>query len=210
MLTIAALVVAVSLPAARVEGAGARVTEARPVAAATAPSALVVRGALTVTLSEGPAHVDVTAEKNLLPLITVDVSGGTITVATKGEPVSEAGVVVHVRLPATSSIKVVGAVHLTAALKGDVAIDASGASEITLKGTVRTLTLGAKGATAVHAAALKADSVKVTIGGAATIDVGPSDALSIAGGGVGRVRYHGTPKLTSTASGTVKVTKAGP
>jgi len=210
MLAFAALVLAVSLPTARVDGVGARVTDPRtPFSAGSAPSALVVKGALQVTVTEGPAQVTVTAEKNLLAMVSVEVVGGVLEVKTIGEPVSDKGVVVAVRLPSLEKLTSNGAVRFNGALDGDATVDVGGASELTLKGTPKSLTITAKGAASIHAGALKTGAVKLTVGGAASVDLGPCESLVIAGNGVGRIRYRGDPKITSKASGTVKVSKAG-
>jgi len=209
MLAYAALVLAVSLPTARVDGVGARVSDARTPFSGVAPSSLVVKGTVQVTVSEGAPQVTVTAEKNLQSMVTVTVVGGVLEVKTVGEPVSDKGVVVAVRLPSLSTLKLQGAVRFTGELSGEATVEVGGASELTLKGTPKNLTIVARGASSIHAAALKTNAVKLTVGGAASVDVGPCETLTINGNGVGRIRYRGDPKITSKASGTVKVSKAG-
>ena len=210
MRAFAVLVLAVSLPAARVDGAGPRATDTRtPFAAGTAPSSLRVKGALQVTVTEGAPQVTVTAEKNLLAMVTVEVVGGVLEVKTVGEPVSDKGVVVAVRLPALSTLKLHGSVRFSGVLQGEAVVDVGGASELKLTGAPKNLTMTAKGASSIHAGALKTNAVKLTVGGAANVDLGPCESLTITGNGVGQIRYRGDPKITSKASGTVKVSKAG-
>lgn len=209
MLALAALIVAVSMPAARVDGIGPRVADQRTPFSGAAPTSVVVKGGLRVTVSEGAPQVTVTAEKNLQSMVTIVVVGGALTITTVGEPVSDGGVVVAVHLPSLSTVKLQGAVRFSGSLQGDAVVESSGASELTLKGTPKSLALTAKGATKVQAAALKTDTVTLVVSGAASVDLGPCDLLVVSGSGVGRVRYRGDPKVTSKASGTVKVSKAG-
>ncbi len=211
MFAVAALVLAVSLPTARVDGAGPRAAEARtPFGAGAAPSSVVVKGALTVVVTVGAPQVTVTAEKNLQAMVTVEVVGGALQIQTVGEPVSNKGVVVAVRLPSLSTVKLQGAVRFSGTLAGDAAVELGGASELTADGNPRSLSITAKGASSLHAAALKTGTVTLTVSGAANVELGLCDSLTIAGNGVGKVRYRGAPKITSKASGTVKVSKAAP
>lgn len=207
MFALAALVLAVSLPAARVEGSGPRTSDARKVPGA--PTALVVKGPLHVTVSEGAAAVTVTAEKNLQNLVVVEVVAGALHIHTVGEPVSPAGVVVAVRVPSLRSLTLQGAVHCTATLDGAADVELSGASEATLKGKTTSLDVTVRGAGVVNATAVVTNDVRVTVGGAASVDVGSPARLAVSGSGVGKVRYRGSPQVTSKASRTVKVTKVG-
>ncbi len=208
MFAVVAVVLAVSLPAARVEGRGPRSTDARPLSGA-APTALVVKGPLQVTVTEGAASVSVTAEKNLQSLVVVQLIAGVLHINTVGEPVSPAGVVVRVRVPSLHKLTLQGAVHCTATLDGAADVELSGASEATLSGTTTSLNVTVRGAGVVRATSVVTNDVRVTVGGAASVDVGSPARLAVSGSGVGKVRYRGSPQLTSNASRTVKVTKVG-
>ncbi len=204
----AAIVFAVTLPAARVEGIGQRGADVRKLSA-PAPTALVVKGPLQVTVTEGAASVTVTAEKNLQPLVVVEQVAGTLHIHTVGEPVSPGGVVVAVRVPSLRRLTLQGAVRCTATIEGAVEVELSGASDATLKGKASTLAITARGAGVVNATAVDTDDISVTVGGAVTVDVGSPARLNVSGSGVGKVRYRGAPELKSKATRTVKVMKVG-
>jgi hypothetical protein len=67
-----------------------------------------------------------------------------------------------------------------------------------------------RGAATVDAVGVVVEDATVEINGASEVEVGPAKGLSVTGSGVGRVRYRGDPRLRTSVSPTVKVTRYRP
>jgi hypothetical protein len=203
----AVLALALCAPAARVEGVGPRVDDVRPIAPET--TGLVVHGALQVdvVVAEAPRAV-VSAEANLQPLISLTQKGATLELTVVGDTVSPAGIRVTLEMPAPSSVSVLGAARVATPLRGEARVETSGASRVRLTGQPERLTLLARGASAIDATGVTVGDVVVEVAGAVEVEVAAQTSLSVAGGGVGRVRYRGNPRLQTKVSPTVKVTRS--
>jgi hypothetical protein len=202
----AVLALALCAPAARVEGVGPRVDDVRVVGAHA--RTLVVRGPVHVELiaAERPRAV-VSAEANLQPMVVLAEREGVLEVVVVGDPVSPAGLVVALEMPAPSAVSVSGAGRVSTPVSGRARVEASGASRLQIGGRPEHLTIVARGASSVDAGAVIVNDADVEVGGAAEVEVGPRQGLSVSGGGVGRVRYRGNPVVQTKVSPTVKVTR---
>lgn len=203
------LAIALCAPAARVDGIGARVDDVRPIARET--TGLIVRGPLQVevVLAEMPRAV-VSAEANLQPLIALTQQGTTLVVTVIGDVISPAGIRVTLEMAAPSSVAVLGAARVATPLGGHARGETSGAARLRLSGQPERLALVARGASTIDAAGVVVDDVMVEVAGAVEVDVAARASLAVSGGGVGRVRYRGNPRLLTNVSPTVKVTRSRP
>jgi hypothetical protein len=190
-----------------VRGSGTAQTEMRELGAFTA---LSVSGSARLEVTQGPAQqVKVTADDNLLPLLRTEIVDGTLrfrpTESIRPDTPIVLSIVTVAPLRAlTVSGAVDGAVTRTGA--GALAIKASGAVDLTLRGAADALNVELSGAGAVDAAALSVAQAQVAVSGAGRVTLDVRDALKATVSGAGVVRYSGRPKVTQSVSGVGKVT----
>ncbi len=191
-----------------VEGVGPRVEAIRTVVVTGPVTDVEVAGTLRLEVRAGAAvSVKVFAEANLQPLIEVGVQGSTLRIATRGQPISTAGVLVVVTMPPPSRLRVTGPVDVQAVLGGAASIEAGGASRVVTSGNPGSVAIKARGATSINTSATSCDAATVDVGGAAEVEVGPARTLTVTGNGVGKVRYRGNPQVTTTVSAAVKISR---
>jgi hypothetical protein len=131
---------------------------------------------INVVLAVGPAtRVTVTAQPNLLPLVTTTVSGGRLVADIVSPGISSTRpVTVRVTAPAITSVSLTGGAAGTMELSADrLDIDASGGATIQAIGTVKQLSLSASGGAAAQLGSLVATLCKVALDGGskATLNV---------------------------------------
>lgn len=226
LMAAAVVVVALLTPGARVDGAGARVDDVRTIPGQ--PDRVVVRGALRIEIVEivevlevvdsvqsaeasaatgGAVRVTVSAEANLQPMVLATSTDGVLHLTVTGEPISVDGIVVKVQMRAPTSIVAAGSSSVSTPLRGQARAEVSGAARVQLRGAPESLHVVGRGAGFVDAIHVVVERTTVEIGGASEVEIGPAQALSVTGSGVGRVRYRGDPVLRTTVTPTVKVTR---
>jgi len=203
----ALLAFALCAPAARVEGVGPRVDDVRAVPREI--TGLVVRGPLRVEVvaAEVPRAV-VTAEANLQSMVVLTPQATTLELSVVGDPVSAAGILVTLEMPPPSTVSVLGAARVATPVRGDARVETSGAARVRVTGQPDRLALVARGASAIDAATVNVGDVNVEVAGAVEVDVAARTSLAVSGGGVGRVRYRGDPRLQTKVAPTVKVSRS--
>lgn len=167
--------------------------------------ALSVGGAFEVAVAPADAPKVVlhgpTAD---LERVAVTVEDGVLRIRRTGRPWAPVNVRVEVFAPRLDRLDVSGAVTLTARdLKGPrLAVEASGASELSLAGAVERLTLDVSGASDVKALGLAADDARVEVSGASEVKLRAERSLTVDASGASDVRYAGQPA-------TVEVDRSG-
>jgi len=210
MLAAVAIALTLSVPVARTDGVGPRVEDLRVLGGPDgAPDAIAVRGAVKVEVISGipGVTVSVEAEQNLQAMVRTVVERGVLRIETVGDPISVKGITARVTVPKLSRLSATGAAQVTAPLRGACTIEVSGAAQMRLSGAPEAVTIVARGAASLDARQLSAERITVALDGAAEVDLGPSDALLVTGRGVGRVRYRGTPTVSTDVGPSVKVTR---
>jgi len=169
-------------------------------------------------------------QPNLMDYITVEESGGILTVrSARGFNLTNTTntPVLTVSSPSLSSVTHAGAgrftttgtitgdsftLNITGAADGradldvqSLAVNLAGAGNFELSGIANTADVSMAGAGRLDALDLQTRSASITLAGVGTVRIGCSDELRINAGGVGTVEYRGSPAIDMTRGGLVTV-----
>lgn len=86
-------------------------------------------------------------------------------------------------------------------------LDFSGATKATLGGSCTTLNIEASGASAIYAANLQTETLKMDISGATKAEVWATKTLNVEASGASKVLYKGDPELYKDVSGASSISK---
>jgi Putative auto-transporter adhesin, head GIN domain len=186
-----------------VRGNGTIKTEQRPVTDFTRVDA---GGFYDIQWRPGSPSLRLTTDENLLANIETKMQGNVLKIETRGQIAPTHGVAVVITSPSLAGAELSGAVKLEATqLSGDrFAIDASGATKITLAGRANRLIASLTGASRLDAETFQSGDVEISVTGAGRADVIATNSLKAAITGAGRVSYGGNPKSIEK-----KITGAG-
>jgi hypothetical protein len=219
------------IPQTCTNGSGKIVTEERTVP--TFQSVSLNAPAIVTVTQASPTQIQVTADDNILPLITTNVRNGVLSIAYTRPCIRPTSAVqVHVTSPDISGLSILGAgdirsdgmikgTTLTSSItgSGSMNLDAevstmkssiTGTGSIVLTGTADDLSLSIPGAGTIDASNLQADRVTVDILGSGDALVDVTKSLTVKITGSGSVVYTGNPssiEQSVTGSGTIR--KAG-
>ena len=193
-------------------GSGVIVSEARP---AEGFAALTVDGPLQVVVEQtGAESLVITADDNIVPLVTSEVRGGRLFLGyvPRASFSSTRGVVCRVTAAAVRDLGATGAARVE--MKGvDLdRLDArlSGASTLEAAGTVERLALDVSGASRWSSAGLGSRTVTAEVTGTSYALVRAGDQLVATVSGVSVVEYVGDPVVTPSVSGLSVLRRVGP
>ena len=198
------LVVGCHLPGVR--GNGQIKTEERSIATFANVDA---SGAFEIEWQNGPPAVRVTTDENLLPYVENNVSGDTLHLRSREHIWPTHGIKVVISSPTRAGGKIRGAVKLTAKqLSGPIfALEAKGASQVSLDGSVDRLLVDMTGASQLAAAGLQAKTAEISTTGAGDAEVAVTNTLKVVITGAGKVTYSGNPptiKKQITGAGSIR------
>jgi hypothetical protein len=209
-ITIVFLTVCVALTAAcrwiGVRGNGHIQTDDRTVSAFTEIDA---GGAFEIEWLSGSPALGITTDENLLSYIKSDVSGNTLHLRTHEQIWPTHGIKVAIASPTRSGARISGAVKLTAKqLTGPkFALEASGASRVSLDGTIDELLADTTGASELEAGGLQTRTTEISTTGAADAEVAVAETLKVSITGAGKVTYSGNPTIEKHITGAGSVRK---
>ena len=198
------LVVGCHLPGVR--GNGQIKTEERPIATFANVDA---SGAFEIEWQNGPPAVRVTTDENLLPYVENNVSDDTLHLRTREHVWPTHGIKVIISSPTRAGGKIRGAIKLTVKqLSGPIfALEAKGASQVSLDGSVDRLLVDMTGASHLAADGLQAKTAEISTTGAGDAEVAVTDTLKVVITGAGKVTYSGNPptiKKQITGAGSIR------
>jgi hypothetical protein len=211
-----------------VQGSGVPAEETRTVPEFTA---LDVGNTIEATVAPGSGYsLKLRGDDNLLPLVVSEVRDARLTVRLKGNTSvrTKLGLKVTVTAPKITSARASGAssIQTTAAgaerfeasadgtsrviIEGlesqGLALEASGASQVSASGTTRTLKIELSGASQVHAGKLATTTAEVDLSGASSGTIRATESIQGDLTGASRLRILGTPaKEAVTISGASQV-----
>ena len=183
-----------------IKGDGNVITDTRPVSDFTSVEA---DGAFTITWANGPAGLKITTDENLMSRIESSVSGQKLRLHSRGQLRPTDGIKVTLSSSGMSGARLTGAVRMTATKvsgKGFY-LEGTGATRVTVDGTVTELMATMSGASKLDAESLQAETVELSIAGAGKADVAASKILKVAISGAGKVTYTGNPTVEKHVSG---------
>ena len=166
-------------------------------------------GAFEIEWQNGSPALRITTDENLLRYVESNVSDDTLHLRTRGHIWPTHGIKVVISSPTRAGGKIRGAVKLTAKqLSGPIfALEAKGASRVSLDGSVDRLLVDMIGASQLTAAGLQAKTAEISTTGAGDAEVAVSDMLKVAITGAGKVTYSGNPptiKKQITGAGSIR------
>jgi hypothetical protein len=201
--TIAAVLLAVAAcKVGGVPGSGTLKTEARELLPF---DKIEVSGSVKLEVTHGPSQsLSITADDNLVPLLTTEVSDGKLVIETKEpiRPTTEVRIAAVLAKPLRSlaaSGSVTGSV--TGVDGAALSIRISGSGDLTLAGKVGRLAVDISGSGEIDSLALPADDLALDISGSGEAQVHAERGLAVNISGSGSVRYRGAPKVTQSISG---------
>jgi hypothetical protein len=156
-----------------------------------------------------PASFEIEADDNILPLIRTEVRDGVLYVSNEQRYNSQKGVRLRITLPELISVSSRGAGDMTIHdANKDLKIESTGAASIKVDGKVTNATISSTGAGDIDAGRLMAEKARVTVTGAASVNVYATEQLDVSVSGVGSVNYGGDPKtINKSVSGIGSVNK---
>jgi hypothetical protein len=189
-----------------IRGNGHIKTEERQVGAFTN---LDAGGAFEIEWQNGSPSLRITTDENLLPHIEDNVSDDTLHLRTRNHLWPTHGIKVVISSPTRTGGRIRGAVKLTVKeLSGPTfALQSTGASEVTLDGSIDRLLVDMTGASQLAADGLKAKTAEISTTGAGDAEVAVSDTLKVVITGAGKVTYSGNPttiKKQITGAGSIR------
>src|SRR5947208_7397562 len=154
-------------------------------------------GAFEIEWLSGSPAVRITTDENLLSYVDSDVSGDTLHLRTHDQIWPTHGIKVVISSPTRAAARIRGAVKLTAKqLTGSkFALEASGASHVSLVGTVDGLLADMTGASELEAGSLQTRAAEISTTGAGAEEVAVPQTLKVAITGAGKVSYSGNPTI---------------
>jgi len=203
-ITILFLAVCVALAAGcrwvGVRGNGHIKTDDRTISAFTEIDA---GGAFEIEWQSGSPALHITTDENLLSYIKSDVSGDTLHVRTHDQIWPTHGIKVVISSQTRAGARIRGAVKLTAKqLTGPkFALEASGASRVSLDGNVDELLADMTGASKLDAGGLQTKTAEISTTGAGDAEVAVAETLKVAITGAGKVTYSGNPTIEKHITG---------
>jgi hypothetical protein len=191
-----------------VAGSGVAASETREVAPF---SAVELAGANDVTIRVGgDQRVVVSADDNLIELVTTDVRGDVLVIDSSGsfDAVTPMGVEITVPTLDDVSLSGSGAIVVDGGELEGLAVTLPGAGTIRAVGTVATLDVDISGAGEADLSQLVAGDANVDVSGAGAVLVHVTGTLDVDVSGTGSVIYTGDPdQVEQSITGTGSVTE---
>jgi hypothetical protein len=203
-ITIVFLTVCVALAAGcrwvGVRGNGHIETDDRTISAFTEIDA---GGVFEIEWQSGSPALRITTDENLLSYVESDVSGDTLHLRTHDHIWPTHGIKVIISSPARTAARIRGAVKLAAKqISGfTFALEASGASNVSLDGNIDHLLADMTGASELEASGLQTKTAEISTTGAGDAEVAVSETLKVAITGAGKVSYSGNPTVEKHITG---------
>jgi hypothetical protein len=175
-----------------IRGNGQIKTDERPVSAFANIDA---RGAFIIEWQSGTPSLRITTDENLLPYIDSNVSGDTLHLRTREQIRPTHGIRVVISSPTRAGARISGAVKLDAKqLSGTrFALEARGASRVSLYGNIDELLADLTGASELAAGGLQTKTAEISTTGAGDAEIAVAETLKVAITGAGKVKYSGNP-----------------
>lgn len=189
-----------------IRGNGQIKTEERPIAAF---AELDTGGTFDIEWQNGTPALRITTDENLLPSIESDIVDNKLRLRTRDHVWPTHGIKVVISSPVRRGAKMAGAVKLTVPqLSGaSFALEAKGASEVTLDGSVDRLLADMTGASQLAADKLQAKTAEISTTGAGDAELAVTETLKVVITGAGKVTYSGNPATINkqiTGAGSVR------
>lgn len=190
-------------------GSGQTASESRDVSGFTK---IELAGAGEVTVRQsGEESLTVEADTNLLPLVTSEVSNGTLVLGMKHNtiPLATKTIRYHVKVRDLAGLSLSGSGDVAAAdvRTATLRVEISGSGRITASGSAEVQEVDISGSGSYQGADLASKTARVHIAGSGSADLTVSEALDARISGSGSVSYAGDPQITQHITGSGKLTQ---
>ena len=159
----------------------------------------------------GTESLSISAEDNLLPRLTSEVSNDTLILGTKPNttilPQQPITYTVNVKDLTGVAVSGSGNIRVPDLTTTALSISISGSGTITVNGTVDDQDLEISGSGGYEAAQLTSKTVKADISGSGTANILATNVLDVEISGSGTVTYSGNPQIKQEISGSGKLIK---
>jgi hypothetical protein len=193
ILLVAAVTAAAGCSGPGIKGDGVIRTEERSISDF---SKVVVTGGYQIKWSVGKPALNISTDRNLLPLIQTAVSGGTPQIDSKESLAPTKGIRMNLSSASLADVRLTGGNSFKAGqLSGhDLRLESTGASDFSLDGSVTKLEANLTGASKLNAKSLQTQIATLSLLGASDADVTVADTLKVSITGAGSLTYFGNPK----------------
>ena len=160
-------------------------------------------GAFVIQWQSGPPALRITTDENLLSYVESEVSGDTLRLRTHEQMWPTHDVKVVISSPTRGAARIRGAVRLAVKqLTGSkFALEASGASRVSLDGNTDELLADMTGASQLEASGLQTKTAEISTTGAGNAEVAVAETLKVAITGAGKISYSGNPTIEKHITG---------
>lgn len=206
MILIAALAIVAGCSRPGIKGDGVLKTEDRSIADF---STVEVAGGYQITWAPGKPALNISTDENLLPLIKTVVSGNTLKIDSKENLRPSKNITIILSSTSLADVQLTGGNSFKASsISGqNLKLESTGASDITVDGSVTNLTATLTGASKLNAKSLQTQNSTLSLVGASDADVTVSNTLKVTITGAGSLTYSGNPQSVQqnvTGAGSIK------
>jgi hypothetical protein len=191
-----------------IQSSGVRKIEKRDLGAFTS---IETTGAYEVVVTcQQAASFEIEGDDNILPIIRTNVRGNVLHISNDSDYHASKPIVVRISVPNLEAISTTGAgdVLIRDVKNEKLTIGSTGAARIEASGQTNFASISSTGAGKIDAEKLHAMSAKVTVTGAASVNVYATRELNATVSGVGQVTYAGDPPVVNkTVSGIGSINK---
>ncbi len=172
-------------------------------------SRVVVTGGYEIQWSSGKPALNLSTDQNLLPLVETVVSGDTLQIESKDNLAPTKRITITLGSSSLAEVRLTGGNSFKAGqIAGhELKIESTGASEISIDGSITNLEVNLTGANHLNAKSLQAQTATLSLVGASEAEVAVTDALKVSLTGACSVAYSGNPKTvekTVTGAGSIR------
>lgn len=159
----------------------------------------------------GREALTVSGDDNVVAIIETVVDNGELKIRTANSvPVSPKQPLLYtLEVKSIEKLTVVGAAHavMTGCSAESFSISVTGASQVSIEGKVKELTIKSTGAATINTVGCPAESAKVHCTGATTAQISVDKQLEATGIGASTIEYFGEPEVKASALGASKVVR---
>ena len=181
-----------------IRGSGNRKTEKRQLAPFKSIDAA---GAYQVNIvCQQTQMFEIEGDDNILAIIKTDVTGGgTLHIYSETEYRASKPIAIRIGVPDLEKYSSAGAgdVHISGVKNEQLVLSNTGAVNIEASGQTKFVNIETSGAGNIETDKLQAERAKISVSGAANVDVYASQQLDVSVSGIGSVTYSGNPPVVN-------------
>jgi len=180
-----------------IRGSGNRKTEKRTLASFKSVEA---DGAFEVRIvCQQSQSFEIEADDNILPLIKTDVNDGNLRIHSDTQYSTSKPIAIRISIPDLEKYTSAGAgdVHVSGVKNDQLVLSNTGATNIEAAGQTKFVDIQSSGAGNIETENLHAERAKISVSGAAKVDVHATQQLDVTVSGIGSVTYSGNPPVVN-------------